>query len=105
MDVLDWLRALRRQLAAKSNKLGDRTFNEFLQHWLHKYTRNVQLGYLEINSFAVFDCCGRLEKRAELYSLKMHSVCGKKVETRVRVPFADVPLPENITALKGIRIK
>jgi hypothetical protein len=41
MEILDWLRCHRVELAWKFSQLGDRQFSDICQHWLHDYKRNA----------------------------------------------------------------
>jgi hypothetical protein len=85
MDILHWLRGYRREMAEKFNKLGDRYFSEFCQHWLHKGTKNVQFGRMEIYGYGSY----------HLF------VDGK----RAKFPSLGQPLPTNITGFKAIRLR
>jgi hypothetical protein len=99
MVILDWLgKGYRRELAAKVNQLGDRTFCGICQTWLHKYTKNVQLGDLYIKQDIVFNKDGKAEQNGVL---KVYDNEGRKV----RVPFADVEMPENVTGFDYIQIR
>ena len=97
MEILDFLRGHRREMAAKFNKLGDHAFSEIYQHWLHKYTKNVRLGFLCIESANVFDKDG---KTKTIGLLKVYDD-GRKV----RVPFPQLPIPENVTGFRELEIR
>ena len=98
MVILDWLgKGYRRELAAKVNQLGDRTFCGICQTWLHKYTKKVQLRFLGIESEVVFNKDGKAEQNGVL---KVYDA-----DRKVRVPFADVQMPENVTGFDYILIR
>ena len=100
MDVLDWLRGYRRELAEKCNQLGDRMFvNDICGLWLHKRCTNVKLGPLiiEAKDVSAKDGLSTSKKRGQLGVWKS--------STYVQVPFAEVPMPENITAFSSVRIE
>jgi hypothetical protein len=102
MDVLDFLREYRQELAEKCNQLGDRMFvNDICGLWLHKRCRNVKLGYLYIEAKDVSsnDGLSQPKKRGQLIVWKS-STYGD-----VQVPFAEVPMPENITSFEKIKIE
>jgi hypothetical protein len=101
MDILDWLRAHRREVAAKCNKLGDRTFSDICQNWLHnpKYTKNVQLGSLSVRSENVLTDDGLQKIRGIL------KIRGPNLDGPVRIPFAKVPVPENVSGFKQMDVK
>ena len=112
MEILDFLRGHRRELAAKFNQFGDYMFSEFYQHWLHKYTKNVRLGLLTIEREIMFNKEGKEESNGLLkvcfplvrwYQAKR--VISDRDHRRFKVPFADVPLPENVTGCKELQIR
>jgi hypothetical protein len=103
MDVLDFLRGYRRELAEKCNQLGDRMFvNDICGLWLHKRCSNVKLGFLEIeaNDVSSKDGLSQPKKRGQLSVWKSYST-----NLPVQVPFAEVPMPENITTFSSLRIE
>jgi hypothetical protein len=100
MEILEWLRGYRRQLAAKINQLGDRTFVEICQHWLHKYSKDVQLGELWINYEIMFN-----NFDGELGKIPRLMVSIEDEPYKVKVPFAQVPMPANITGFVALHIR
>lgn len=95
MDILDWLRQNRREMARKFSALGDRRFSVICQHWLHKYILNVRLGTMWIDD----------ETRANVAIMRMLNWpnSGGGPPTTL-VQFADVPVPENVSTFRGIHI-
>ena len=87
MDILDWLRGHRRELAEKCEQTKDKTFSEILQIWLHKCSRNIQLSRLLIAPKAVCYKEGAFNK----YEGRLVRMQGSNYLDSVPVPFTDVP--------------
>jgi hypothetical protein len=103
-------------MAAKFGLFGDRAFSQICQFWLHEYTRNVQLGNFCINSEHVFNKEAVAEQGSFLtiwhYKKEPNGTAEflRNIDiyrVPVRVPYAEVPLPANIMALKwrGIELR
>jgi hypothetical protein len=93
MEILDFMRGHRRQLAAKCNQLGDRTFvSDICQHWLHKYTLNVQMRSLLIKPGKIYDKDGMVKTNGllDVYDSS----------TRGPVPFVQVQMAEHIREIR-----
>ena len=94
MDILDWLRGYRFILAF--SQIGDRQFNEIVQHWLHKWTKNVCID-LDIKSlfFPYYKPETPMRSRACLFNLT-ERMWGHGHWSPLGFPFAEGPMPENM---------
>ena len=74
LDILDEdddRAGLREELVHKANQIGDSQFNAITQAWLHRYSKNVQLGNLFIERSVVRSEEGKLIKQALVHRVEM----------------------------------
>jgi hypothetical protein len=94
MDIMDWLRGYRFLLTF--SQIGDRQFNEIVQHWLHKWTKNVCID-LDIKSlfFPYYKPETPMRSQACLFNLT-ERMWGHGHWSPLGFPFAEGPMPENM---------
>jgi len=117
MDILDWFIPHRKKVALKFSQIGigDRQFSGVVQHWLHKCTKNIQIGRLLIASNKkALQFISR--KEGSMLQIKDGIKSKKQPKARlyrenstinqmVRLPFAEVQMPDNISRIEKLTIE